>query len=111
MGANNAKPGPPGPADADSKNQGMFGGWATRLFGSGSQVTGPVDMTVTGEGCQAITDLGWKKKENRYLGTSSMSEREVKEQKSVKSSVAIEQYQYKFPENERHLGFENVSAP
>ena len=29
---------------------------------------GPVDMTVTGEGCQPITDLGWKKKENKYLG-------------------------------------------
>ena len=30
--------------------------------------SGPVDMTVTGEGCQPITDLGWKKKENKYLG-------------------------------------------
>ena len=26
----------------------------------------PIDMTVTGEGCQPITDLAWKKKENKY---------------------------------------------
>ena len=67
-------------------------------------------MTVNGEGCQPITDLGWRKKENKYLGSSSLSDRELKEQKSIKSSVAIEQYQFKFPENERHIGFENVSA-
>jgi len=35
-------------------------------------------MTVTGEGCQPITDLGWKRKENKYLGTSSISERDSK---------------------------------
>ena len=38
-----------------------------------------------------------------------MSDRELKEQKAIKSGVAIEQYQYKFPEDERHFGFENVS--
>ena len=38
--------------------------------------SGPVDMTVTGEGCQPISDLGWKKKENKYAGTYSLSERE-----------------------------------
>ena len=39
-----------------------------------------------------------------------MSERELKEQKAIKGSVANEQYQYKFPDDERHFGFENVSA-
>lgn len=67
-------------------------------------------MTVTGEGCQPISDLGWRRKENKYLGSSSMSERELKEQKAIKSSVQIEQYQYKFPDDEKHFGFENVSA-
>ena len=39
---------------------------------------------------QPITDLGWRKKENKYNGVTSLSERETKEQKSIKSSVAIE---------------------
>lgn len=99
------------PNDADAKAGSGYGGWMSRLFGvSGSGTNGPVDMTVNGEGCQPITDLGWRKKENRYLGPSSLSERELKEQKSIKSSVAIEQYNYKFPDNERFIGFENVSA-
>ena len=70
--------------------------------------SGPVDMTVTGEGCQPITDLGWKKKENKYLGQGSLSDREVKELKEMNKRLAIEQFNYKFPENEKHLGLENV---
>jgi len=42
----------------------MFGGFS-RLFGSGSNGgTGGgavVDIAMKGEGCQSITDLGWKK--------------------------------------------------
>ena len=45
--------------------------------------SGPIDMTVTGEGCQPITDLAWKKKENKYQGQSSLSEREVKDLKEM----------------------------
>ena len=71
--------------------------------------SGPVDMTVTGEGCQPITDLGWKKKENKYLGQSSLSEREVKDLKDMSKQRSIEQFNYKFPDNEKHLGLENVS--
>ena len=66
-------------------------------------------MTVTGEGCQPITDLGWKRKENKYLGSSSISERDSKQIKAIKDSVTIEQYMHKFPDNEKHFGFENVS--
>ena len=47
-------------------------------------------MTVTGEGCQPITDLGWKKKENKYLGQSSISERDNKQIKAIKDSATIE---------------------
>ena len=66
-------------------------------------------MTVTGEGCQPITDLGWKKKENKYLGNSSLSEREVKDLKDMGKRTSLEQFNYKFPDNEKHLGLENVS--
>ena len=71
--------------------------------------SGPVDMTITGEGCQPITDLGWKKKENKYLGQSSLSDREVKDLKEMGKRPSIEQFTYKFPDNEKHLGLENVS--
>ena len=67
-------------------------------------------MTVTGEGCQPITDLGWKKKENKYLGASSLSEREVKDLKEMSKRTSLEQFNYKFPDNEKHLGLENVSC-
>lgn len=81
-----------------SGNQGDTGGQA------------PVDMTVTGEGCQPITDLAWKKKENKYLGQSSLSEREVSIQKYMDSKgTSLEQFNQKFPDNEKHLGLENVS--
>lgn len=70
--------------------------------------SGPVDMTVTGEGCQPITDLAWKKKENKYLGQSSLSEREVKDLKEMGKRTSLEQFNYKFPD-EKHLGLENVS--
>ena len=64
-----------------SGNQGDTGGQA------------PVDMTVTGEGCQPITDLAWKKKENKYLGQSSLSEREVSIQKYMDSKgTSLEQF-------------------
>lgn len=35
-----------------------------------------VDMTVTGEGCQPLSDLGWKKKENKFMGVSSLPEKD-----------------------------------
>ena len=72
--------------------------------------SGPIDMTVTGEECQPITDLAWKKKENKYLGQSSLSDREVKDLKEMGKRPSIEQFNYKFPENEKHLGLENVSV-
>ena len=89
---------------------------AFKGFWSGSGQTGdiggsgPVDMTITGEGCQPITDLGWKKKENKYQGQSSLSEREVKDLKEMGKRTSIEQFNYKFPDNEKHLGLENVST-
>lgn len=76
---------------AENEGSGFFGRMTFNLFGSGTSAQqGVVDMTVTGEGCQPISDLGWRRKENKYLGASSMSERELKEQKAIKGSVAIE---------------------
>lgn len=47
-------------------------------------------MTVTGEGCQPLSDLGWKKKENKFMGVSSLPEKDQKEQKDIKAKSAIE---------------------
>lgn len=43
------------------------------------------------------------------MGVSSLPEKDQKEQKDIKAKSAIEQFNYKFPENEKHFGFENVS--
>lgn len=108
-----------GPFDGSpnqNKNQGGHGIMSAfkGFWSSGNQGdvggSGPVDMTVTGEGCQPITDLGWKKKENKYLGQSSLSDREVKDLKEMSKRTSIEQFNYKFPDNEKHLGLENVSS-
>jgi hypothetical protein len=40
-------------------------------------------MTVTGEGTQPLSDMGWKKKENKYQGSTSHSEKEQKEAKDL----------------------------
>ena len=60
----------------------MFGGFS-RLVGSGSGGTGGVravvDIAMTGEGCQSITDLGWKKWDNKYMGVNSLADRELKD--------------------------------
>jgi hypothetical protein len=40
---------------------------------------------------------------------SSISEKEAKELKDLKQSKHVDQYLNKFPENEKFLGFENVS--
>ena len=50
---------------------------------SSSQHNGPADMTVTGEGCESLSDMGWKKKENKFLGNNSLSDREFKESREL----------------------------
>ena len=62
----------------------MFGRFGINFgFGQGgdrnSGVQGQIDYTVTGEGTQALSDMGWKKKENKYMGTGSLTEKESKE--------------------------------
>ena len=53
--------------------------------------------------------MNWKKRENRYLGSKSISDKEAKEQDELDKSKKIDQYLNRFPENEKYLGFENVS--
>ena len=40
-------------------------------------------MTITGEGCQPLADLNWKKRENKFNGNSSISDREARELKDI----------------------------
>jgi hypothetical protein len=47
-------------------------------------------MMTTGEGTQPLSDLGWKKKENKYLGMSSISEKEAKDLKEMKQSKHVD---------------------
>ena len=44
------------------------------------------------------------------MGMSSMSERENKEIKELKQKMQIDQYLSKFPDSDKYLGLENVSA-
>jgi len=67
-------------------------------------------MTITGEGTQALSDMHWKKRENKFLGANSITERENKEIKHLDKKNKTDQFISKFPENEKFLGFENVSA-
>lgn len=53
--------------------------------------------------------MNWKKRENKYLGPNSLSDREMKEQRDLDNKSKTEQYLSKFPQNEKFLGFENVS--
>jgi hypothetical protein len=53
--------------------------------------------------------MNWKKRENKYLGVNSITDKESKEQKELEKSKKIDQYLSRFPENEKYLGFENVS--
>ena len=48
-------------------------------FGSNGQGSAyeKVDWTVTGEGTQPLSDMNWKKRENKYLGQNSVSDKEV----------------------------------
>ena len=60
----------------------MFGGISRFFSTSANGGTGGnsvVDLAMTGEGCQSITDLGWKKRENKYMGINSLAERELKD--------------------------------
>lgn len=66
-------------------------------------------MAVTGEGTQPLSDLAWKKKENKYLGANSLNEKEMKEKRDLDNKPSIDSYLYRFPKNENYLGFENVS--
>jgi hypothetical protein len=56
--------------------------------GTGGQSA--VDLVTTGEGTQPLSDLGWKKKENKYLGMNSMSDKEAKEQKEMKQMKHVD---------------------
>ena len=40
-------------------------------------------MAVTGEGCEQISEMNWKKKENKFLGNNSLSDREFKEKREL----------------------------
>lgn len=77
---------------------------------SGNNANGPADMTVTGEGCESLSEMGWKKKENKFQGNNSLSEREFKEKRELDNKAKVDQYISKFPPNENYLGFENVSV-
>ncbi len=53
----------------EEKHDGMFSRFMKFGFGaqgSSSHNNGPADMTVTGEGCESLSDMGWKKKENKF---------------------------------------------
>ena len=96
----------------DGRSQGMFGRISQTLgFGSGTGGTGATqaEMQFIGEGTQPISDFAWKKKENKYLGMQSLTEREQKDTKDMKQRMHVDQYLSKFPESEKFLGFENVS--
>ena len=54
--------------------------------------------------------MGWKKKENKFLGNNSLSDREFKEKRELDQKKKVDQYIGKFPANENYLGFENVSV-
>ena len=75
----------------------------------GTGIVSAQDSLVTGDGTQPLSDMNWKKRENKYLGSSSISDKEAKEQKELEKSKKIDQYLSRFPENEKYLGFENVS--
>ena len=65
------------------------------MVGFGNSSTGgtgqlPADMLTTGEGTQPLSDLGWKKKENKYQGSSSISDKESKDQKEIKSMKHVD---------------------
>lgn len=77
--------------------------------GGGSSSQGTNDKSSIAQGTQALSDLNWKKKENKYLGPQSISIREQEEVKEMEKRPQIEQYLTKFPDNEKFLGFENVS--
>jgi hypothetical protein len=47
-------------------------------------------MTVTGEGCESLSDMSWKKKENKFQGNNSLSDREFKERRELDSKLKVE---------------------
>ena len=57
---------------------------------SANNANGPADMTVTGEGCESLSDMGWKKKENKFLGNNSLSEREFKERRELDNKPKVD---------------------
>ena len=100
----------------DHKNAGMMSKLAQAIGYGGNSSTGGTgivsaqDSLVTGEGTQPLSDMNWKKRENKYLGANSITDKEAKEQKELDKSKKIDQYLSKFPDNEKYLGFENVST-
>lgn len=56
-----------------------------------------------------MRDSSWKRRENKFQGNSSLSDKEVKERRELDSKFSNEKYIMKFPRNENYLGFENVS--
>ena len=67
-------------------------------------------MNITGEGTSALSDLGFKKKDNKYVGEKALTDKESKEAKEQKEKFHVEQYLNKVPEGEKFLGFENVGT-
>ena len=64
-------------------------------FGEGASTGGTggqtqADMQITAEGTQPLSDFAWKKRENKYLGANSISEKENKEQKELSKKSQLE---------------------
>ena len=58
-----------------------FGQSTGGMNGQQSQVA---DMNITGEGTQALSDFGWKKKDNKYVSEKTLTDKESKDQKDKK---------------------------
>ena len=69
-------------------------------FGSSTGGTGGPN---NGEG---LSDMQWKKKENKYQGLASIGEKETKDDKDLRQ---VDMYTKNFPNDDKFLGFENVS--
>ena len=52
----------------------------------GTGIVSAQDSLVTGDGTQPLSDMNWKKRENKYLGSSSISDKEAKEQKEQRKN-------------------------
>ena len=66
------------------KLQNWIGGGSSGGTGGSGLNNGQIDWTITAEGTQSLSDMGWKRKENKYLGINNLSEKETKDNKELK---------------------------